>query len=64
MERTIEDAIAIMLEELTVRLNLIALTNFSPVFISSRNYIDSLTEYEELKQELYESSRIDNLKWH
>lgn len=63
MERTIEDAIAIMLEELTVRVKPYSIDQFSPVFISSRNYIDSLTEDdEELKQELYESSRIDNLK--
>ncbi len=63
MERTIEDAIAIMMEELTLRVKPYSIDQFSPVFISSRNYIDSLSEdEEELKQDLYDSSRIDNLK--
>lgn len=63
MDRTIEDAIGIMLEELTIRVQPYDIDQFSPIFISSRNYLDSLDDDDdELKKELYDSSRIDNLK--
>lgn len=59
MNRTVEEAIGIMKEELAIRLKPYSLEQFSPVFISARNYIDSLEEVdEELKNELFESSRI------
>ena len=62
MERTIDDAIGIMKEELEVRVKPYILDDFMPVFISARNFIDSLDEEdEEMRTELLESSRINTL---
>jgi len=62
MNRTIDEAIGIMGEELAVRLQSYSLGQFSPIFISARNYIDSLDEDDKnIKNELYESSRITTL---
>jgi GTP-binding protein EngB required for normal cell division len=63
MDRTIDDAIGIMKEELEIRVKPYALDEFTPVFISARDYIDSLNEDDEdIKTELLESSRIQTLK--
>lgn len=62
MERSIDEAIGIMKEELEIRVKPFTLDDLMPVFISARNYIDSLSEeYEELKTELFESSRIKTI---
>lgn len=62
MERTIDDAIGIMKEELEVRVKPYILDDFMPVFISARNFIDSLDEEdEEIRFELRETSRINTL---
>ncbi|MDD7793825.1 GTPase [Clostridium sp. 'White wine YQ'] len=62
MDRSIDEAIGIMKEELTIRLQPYNIEQFSPIFISARNYIDSLEEDDdEIKSELYESSRITSL---
>jgi GTP-binding protein EngB required for normal cell division len=62
MEREIDEAIGIMKEELEIRVRPYALDDLIPVFISARNYIDSLSEDdEEIKTELFESSSINTL---
>lgn len=63
MDRTIDEAIGIMKEELEIRVKPYMLDDFMPVFISARDYIDSLSEDdEEIKTELFESSRMQTLK--
>lgn len=63
MERSIDEAIGIIKEELEIRVKPYMLDDFMPLFISARNYNDSLSEDdEEMKIELFESSRMQTLK--
>ena len=62
MDRSLEEAISVIKEELEVRVQPYSLEQFTPVFISARNYIDALDETEEeFKKELIEFSRMDTL---
>lgn len=62
MDRSLEEAISVIKEELEVRVQPYSLVQFTPVFISARNFIDALDETdEEFKKELIEFSRIDTL---